>query len=561
MATVPSIDYTDRDYNSILQELKDRIPFYLTEWTDFNDTDLGIVIIALFAGIADQLHFQLDRHAGEAFLDTALTRPSVIKLLTLINYSPPSAVPSTVDLTFSITATLLDPVTIPEGTECQTAGSPTVFFETTAEAIIPAGLVTVTAGAREGQSFSEELSISTGLAYQEYALSVFGVIDTSVEVYIDEGTGEELWAEVETFVDQGPFDKAYTQELTPEGFIKILFGDGGQGKIPLTDATIRSDYRVGGGATGNVGAGTITEVNDTILHLGSPLSIEVINAEAATGGLDEESIADAKRKGPQSLRTRWGLITEEDYADAAESVDGVAKAVAVGRGYRIVDIYIAPAGGGLPSQQLKDDVADYIETRKIVTTEINVLDPVYVSVSYTGVVYVRDNFVQSDVQADIETAQATFFSFDEREFADGVRLSDTYASIDNLEGVNYLDLSIHTMVPVVTETIWSSDATVGTFVIGPLTENETWAINFTGASEFTVSGAVAGLQTATGTVNSPYLVDDGSFGFTITLGATSPVQSDNGTIRVSKQLGNVILLANEIAQEGTLTLIYSGGAT
>ena len=80
------IDYLARDYQSIRKALFDLIPAKLPEWTDRSEADFGIVLIELFAYMADILSYYQDRIANEAFLKTAQERRSVVNLLRLIGY-------------------------------------------------------------------------------------------------------------------------------------------------------------------------------------------------------------------------------------------------------------------------------------------------------------------------------------------------------------------------------------------------------------------------------------------------------------------------------------------
>ena len=75
-----SIEYSNKDYESIRQELLGRVPQLTDRWTDFNSSDLGIVLLELFCGVGDMLAYYLDAQAAEAFLPTARQRQSVIDL-------------------------------------------------------------------------------------------------------------------------------------------------------------------------------------------------------------------------------------------------------------------------------------------------------------------------------------------------------------------------------------------------------------------------------------------------------------------------------------------------
>ena len=54
----PVID--ERNYETLLGEILERIPVYSPEWTDFNDSDPGVTLVELFAFLADTLLWQID---------------------------------------------------------------------------------------------------------------------------------------------------------------------------------------------------------------------------------------------------------------------------------------------------------------------------------------------------------------------------------------------------------------------------------------------------------------------------------------------------------------------
>ena len=64
----------------------------------------------------------------------------------------------------------------------------------------------------------------------------------------------------------------------------------------------------GGGAAGNVGAGTLTGLRSTL-----PFVSSVQNLVPATGGVDAETVEEAKIRGPLSLRTGQRAVTAGDY--------------------------------------------------------------------------------------------------------------------------------------------------------------------------------------------------------------------------------------------------------
>ena len=140
---LPEIDYSATDYSILLTTLKEKITYYLSEWTDHNDSDFGIAILQLITYAADILHYYLEKMANEAYLPTVSQRENLINLLKLIDYELASAVPATVDLTFTLGQAYTADVIIPAGTECQSVTDEsvdeTIYFETNSDLVLPAG--------------------------------------------------------------------------------------------------------------------------------------------------------------------------------------------------------------------------------------------------------------------------------------------------------------------------------------------------------------------------------------------------------------------------------------
>ncbi|GAB7186591.1 phage baseplate assembly protein J [Kitasatospora sp. Ki12] len=81
------IDYTARDYESLRRLVLDRMSLTTPGWTERHLPDLGITLVELLAYTADQLSYQQDAVATEAYLDTARRRVSVRRHVRLIDYA------------------------------------------------------------------------------------------------------------------------------------------------------------------------------------------------------------------------------------------------------------------------------------------------------------------------------------------------------------------------------------------------------------------------------------------------------------------------------------------
>src|ERR1700736_2177290 len=144
----PVIDYMSRDYESLLQAMRDQIPAKLPEWTDFaNEADFGNVLLELFAHIGDILSYYQDRVANESFLGTARTRRSVIEHLRLIGYELGTAAPAAATLSLTVPGSVTATVTVNRGDAFATKSqknSPSEVFEYTREAALSINFGTLT---------------------------------------------------------------------------------------------------------------------------------------------------------------------------------------------------------------------------------------------------------------------------------------------------------------------------------------------------------------------------------------------------------------------------------
>lgn len=163
--SIPPVDYTSRDYASIVNDLINLIPTYIPEWTDRSPGDFGVVLIELFAYMGDILNFYSDRIANEAFLATAQQRQSVLNIAALLDYTPSNNVAALTQLTFSVPSVSPTPaVKIPAGTQVSTALTPqgAITFATTQDAWIWGDVALVT---------SEQTGYGTGKDMQQVVLN------------------------------------------------------------------------------------------------------------------------------------------------------------------------------------------------------------------------------------------------------------------------------------------------------------------------------------------------------------------------------------------------------
>ena len=171
----------------------------------------------------------------------------------------------------------------------------------------------------------ELLGASRGTPNQRFQLANTPVLLDRFDLQVDEGEGFQSWQMVRDFAASKRDARHFT--LSP-GTGEVRFGDGEQGKIPgrLSDSSDpetdlpnikAANYRWGGGAGGNAGAGKITSLESSV-----PFVESVTNLRPAIGGQDQETVDHAKLRAPETIRSRSRAVTAEDFEFLARQTPG-----------------------------------------------------------------------------------------------------------------------------------------------------------------------------------------------------------------------------------------------
>ena len=234
----------------------------------------------------------------------------------------------------------------------------------------------------------EAVGGSTGEVDQILRLRNTPVLPASLLLEVDEGDGFQAWTEVPDFFGSGPDDAHYVlNRATGE----IRFSDGKQGRVPVANANNHANvralrYRAGGGKRGNVTAGAITRLLDSVRGLDANA---VTNPFGAGGGRDEQSVQDAVRHAPQVLKNHDRAVTAEDYEALALRAANIARALALPLhhpdypGIEVpgtVTVLVVPDVEGeapTPNEQTLQAVCSFLNKRRQLTTELYVTSPKY----------------------------------------------------------------------------------------------------------------------------------------------------------------------------------------
>jgi predicted phage baseplate assembly protein len=243
---------------------------------------------------------------------------------------------------------------------------------------------------------NEVVGVSDGQPEQSFSLAFQPVAPGSLllEVEDPEQNGEyTAWKQVDDLLASGPEDEHFVLNAVAG---EITFGDGHRSLIPPAGSQIVARrYQRGGGEAGNVGAGMINLPLTALTGIA-----EVSNPRAAAGGRNEESIDDFLTCAPRRLRHRGRAVAADDFARMAEDVGGIGMAKAIPLlhlGYPGVDVpgavtvVIVPYNLEVKPQPTPAEieaVCRYLATRRLLTTELHVKGPEYITVRVQATVQV-----------------------------------------------------------------------------------------------------------------------------------------------------------------------------
>ncbi|MFC0110896.1 putative baseplate assembly protein [Kibdelosporangium aridum] len=231
------------------------------------------------------------------------------------------------------------------------------------------------------------------------------------------------WTEVADFTDATENDRVYTWNgATGEiRFGPRVIGRDGRirqyGAVPEEDSQIWvTGYRYGGGRRGNVGAGKLTVPLSAIQSVDS-----VRNLEPATGGVDAETVENAKVRGPLYLRGGHRAVTGNDFERLTlAAAPGAARArclppLKAGDPVRLLVVPrsdVAPESMKLQDLALKQDLVDqikgYLDGRRLLTTQVRIDTPSYQGITIVAEVHASPTVRSEKVREDAERALYEF---------------------------------------------------------------------------------------------------------------------------------------------------------
>jgi predicted phage baseplate assembly protein len=264
------------------------------------------------------------------------------------------------------------------------------------------------------------IGVSSGAPGQVFSTAQAQIDPATFQLDVDmPGLGYQLWQAIDDLaVLQGPVP-AYV--LDPEAGT-VTFGNQMQGLIPPLGRRIRvRQMRVGGGAAGNLAAGTLAKVIGTDPN-GQPVPGLVVQQPIPTaGGAEAETLDQAEQRLPAMLRHQDRAVTAADYRNLAVAVPGAR----VGRAEvlplfkpqtrdlnapGVVSVMVLPDIPGVQppcpraDRTLLGSVYAYLNPRSPATAEMYVIGTEYVGLGISVAVEVGGGYGLQAVGSQVELA-------------------------------------------------------------------------------------------------------------------------------------------------------------
>jgi len=482
------INFSTTDFDEFKDRFNDYVKsVYPKDYTNFAESDLGQMLSELFAYMAAVMSFKADALAQESYLATAKTQQGIVKLLELIGVTLRGPVSAKANATVTIndpTQSITDQDLIIDQSSRSVQTTSTrdnlpltyTLYKVGTNGNIDMQSASIALSQSdsggdgssfenllllEGQLQTDDGTFPAGTASPNIELTMPSIVEGSVSLSSVDGWYTEIdniW-----FASAGSqvFQLTYNEDFS----CKIKFGDGTVGKSPTPGAPYNVFFRTGGGLRGNIpqsylnqGAiGTVT---------GTDVPINITNPRAGTGGVEGQSIEEARRMGPLWFAAQYRAVTGQDYTTFANTfrstLGKTGKGLAVlrdnGSAGNMIDIYVLQKATAnhleRASFEFKKEMLEYLNKYRMLTDELTIVDGIVRTLDIVATLYIdrQQKLSSEDIKFRVATAIQEFFDTNVFDFGQPAIFSNVtnhvlhdpgarFFSIDNYKNDIYVDFN------------------------------------------------------------------------------------------------------------------------
>jgi hypothetical protein len=414
-----NLNISEIEFNAIKENLKTYFKSQ-SEFTDYNFEASGLsILLDALAYTIHYLSFYLNTAVTESFLDSAILRKNINSHAKALNYLPrrKSGAEAIINIDTKSNYIPFDTstiITIPvyanfisntynffTKEEYQLTNTNSYSFD---NIVLRQGLI------------KEYIALSSGLVNQEITIQNANIDNDIFNIYVD----DVLWTHDQDLTDINETSLTYSLEMTDDNYVKIIFGDGILGSIPVLNAEIKVVYSETLGLEGNnysnFSLNSILEDNYSNTYDNSMFTITTV--EQSLGGNDEESIDSIKLNAPKFYASQDRLVNKSDYESFLEKNAIVQKASVWGGDedteikYGTVYMAIKPNNAENLTSNQKTEILEYLNSQNILSINLEFKDINYVYVNVEGTIYYKSQYESTlnITRSDVETAISNFFT-------------------------------------------------------------------------------------------------------------------------------------------------------
>ena len=287
------------------------------------------------------------------------------------------------------------------------------------------------------------LGIVQGYDAQELELPVKNIVAESfciIAKRTDEN-GEEIF----DFVRPNYYEEDSLTYYLLENEGKIVIEDAG---VFIGAALYMGSCSITRGQEGNIRKGNHFRTGKNLQD------IVFVNEGPGTGGCFRESIADVRERFLADMNKPYTAVTAADYESIVKRAPGLCihKVRAVLREERNeVQIAVKPGTDErFPklSDTYRKSLEQLLEKKRLLTTRVEIVPPVYLPINVKGVIYVKRHYEREQGLIEQTIREQLDYLESERNFGDVLKFDEVFRAVENLECVEYIyDLTLHPQYP------------------------------------------------------------------------------------------------------------------
>lgn len=385
--------YTGRDINAIKDSIIESVMAMTDKWSDFSESDLGMIYVEVLSGVSDMLNFYLDNQALETFLMTAKQPKNIRAILETMNWKIQPVGSAVGEVTVHINPVDQQDVdreygdiTIPKFTSFVTSGKSPVFYVTTEKAVLRGTESDITIPIKQGVLKTITVKASTLKKDYKYYISKEKVPLDSV---IIEQDGDE-WEYCEDAFLEIYGGRKYSVHSDYEGYTYILFTNDFKNYLSVNEEEITIKYLISDGTDGEISSYSLSKVVDYIYLNGEKINNRVVisNKQKTYGAYDEEDLTLQKAKARRYIKTMGRCITLDDYdafigskyyISKTQTLDWATDDTMVSRPNLVRSWVVSNTGGALSDAQLTE-ITKEVKDNGIAGVSVEIVNPTFINV-------------------------------------------------------------------------------------------------------------------------------------------------------------------------------------